>query len=278
MSADKAVQPSVPSHVFADKVVVVTGASSGIGKALCLALAPHRPKLVLAARDEARLTGVAEACRGLGATTLVVPTDVASQDACQRLVTRTLGQFGTLDALVNNAGIGMIAGFEEVQDLSLYEDLMRVNYLGCVYPTYYALPALKKSRGRLVAVASLAGLTGVPTRTAYAASKHAVIGFFESLRIELTGTGVSVTIVAPDFVVSEIHERAAGPDGKPLGSSPLKGKIMTAEACAAMIVKAMERRERLVITSFRGRFGRWIKLIAPGVIDSIARRAGTQGR
>jgi len=268
-----------PPPAFAGKVVVVTGASSGIGRALCLALAPQRPRLVLAARDEARLAEVAGACRAQGASTLVVPTDVAQQNQCQRLVTRTLAQFGAIDALVNNAGIGMIAGFEEVQDLSLYEDLMRVNYLGCVYPTYYALPELKKARGRLVAIASLAGFTGVPARTAYAASKHAVVGFFESLRIELMGSGVTVTLVAPDFVVSEIHRRAAGPDGRPLGSSPLAGrKIMTAEECAAVILRAMERRERLVLTSLRGRLGRWVRLVAPALIDRVAQRAGRGAR
>ena len=111
---------------------------------------------------------------------------------------------------------------------------MRVNYLGCVWLTHFALPELKRSRGQIVAVASLAGLTGVPTRTGYAASKHALIGFCDSLRIELGGTGVDVTVVAPDFVVSEIHRRSLGPDGQPLGESPMQeARIMTTEECAA---------------------------------------------
>ena len=115
----------------------------------------------------------------------------------------------------------MWARLDEMQDLSLYEELMRTNYFGAIYPTFYALPHLKKSRGRIVVVSSLAGLTGVPERTGYAATKHALFGFFESLRIELQGTGVTVTMVAPDFVRSEIHRRAIGADGKPLGASPL---------------------------------------------------------
>ena len=164
-------------------------------------------------------------------------TDVASAEGCRALVARTVERFGALDVLVNNAGIGMIARFDEVEDLSVYERLMRVNYLGCVYLTHAALPHLKRSRGQIVTVASVAGLTGVPTRTGYAASKHAVFGFFDSLRIELLDSGVSVTMVAPDFVVSEIHRRATGPDGKPLGKSPLQeSKIMTAEECAALMV------------------------------------------
>src|SRR5262249_56199373 len=106
--------------------------------------------------------------------------------------------------VVNNAGIGMIGRFDEVTDLSIYERLLHVNVLGCVYPTYYALPHLKKSRGQIVVMSSLAGLTGVPTRTAYAASKHAVFGFFDSLRIELDGTGVSLPIAAPYFLLSAL--------------------------------------------------------------------------
>jgi short-subunit dehydrogenase len=264
---------------YTGKSIVVTGASSGIGRALCLALAPQRPRLVLAARDAARLEEVAAACRAAGAETLVVPTDVTSEDECRRLVERTVERFGGLDVLVNNAGIGMLARFDEVTDLSLYDRLMKVNYLGCIYPTFHALPHLKKSRGQIVVMASLAGLTGVPTRTGYAASKHAVFGFFDSLRIELFGTGVSVTMVAPYFVVSEIHRRATGPDGKPLGTSMMKeDEIMTAEECAALTVRGMERRQRLVITNWRGRFGRLIRIFAPGLVDRIALKAVREGR
>ena len=264
---------------YGGKVVVITGASSGIGRALALALAPQRPRLVLAARDAARLEEVAGECRGKGAEALVVPTDVSAEPACRALVERTVGTLGGLDVLVNNAGIGMLARFDETGDLSVYETLMRVNYLSCVYLTHHALPHLKRSRGQIVVVASVAGLTGVPTRTGYAASKHAVFGLFDSLRIELEGTGVSVTMVAPDFVRTEIHRRAFGPGGTPTGKSPLQeSRIMTAEACAALILPAMERRRRLLITSWRGRLGRYVRLVAPGLIDGIARRAVAEGK
>jgi short-subunit dehydrogenase len=267
----------VPTYI--GKSVIITGASTGIGRALCLALAPQRPRLVLAARDAARLEETAAGCRALGAEALVVPTDVTSEAACAALVSRTVEAFGGVDVLVNNAGAGMLARFDELQDLSVYESLMKVNYLGCVYPTWHALPHLKKSRGQIVAVASLAGLTGVPTRTGYAASKHAVFGFFDSLRVELLGSGVDVTIVAPDFVVSEIHKRAIGPDGRPLGTSPMQeSKIMTAEECARLMVAAMERRQRLLITSFRGRAGRFVRLLLPGFIDRIALKAVREGK
>ena len=246
---------AVSGAAYAGKVVVVTGASTGIGRALCHELAPQRPRLVLAARDEKRLHQVAEECRALGAEALVAPTDVTVPDQCRTLVERALARFESLDALVNNAGTSMWARFDEVQDLSVFEALMRVNYLGSVYPTYYALPELKRRRGQIVAVASLAGLTGVPTRTGYAASKHALVGF-DSLRVELRGTGVAITVVAPDFVVSEIHRRSLGPDGQPLGDSPMQeAKIMTTEACARMIVRAMAERRRLVVGSLRGKVG-----------------------
>jgi short-subunit dehydrogenase len=270
---------SLPMSHYTGKVVVVTGASQGIGRALCLALAEQRPRLVLAARDEAKLQEVAEECRKKGADVLVVPTDVSSPVACEALVKKTLERFVVLDVLVNNAGIGMIARFDEVQDLGVFEQLMKVNYLGCVYPTYFALPALKQARGQIVAVASLAGLTGVPTRTGYAASKHAVFGFFDSLRIELRANAVDVTVVAPDFVVSEIHRRATGADGRPLGASPMQeSRIMTAEECAALIVSAMTRRKRLAVLSLRGRVGRYVQVVAPGLIDWIAERAVKAGK
>jgi short-subunit dehydrogenase len=264
---------------YAGKSIVLTGASSGIGRALALALARQRAHLVLAARDADSLADVAGECRSLGAQAMVVPTDVADPAAAAFLVETAAVSFGGIDVLVNNAGISMIARFDEVTDLSLFETLMRVNYLGCVYLTHHALPHLKARRGQIVAMASLAGLTGVPTRTGYAASKHAVIGFYDSLRIELAGTGVDVTVIAPDFVVSEIHRRSAGPDGRAVGTSPMQeARLMTAEECAALTVKAMEKRQRIAILSARGRWGRFARLFAPGLIDRIAARAVREGR
>ena len=259
---------------FAGKVVLITGASEGIGRALALTLAAERPRLALNARDAARLEQAAGECRARGAEVLAVPADVSRREECTELVARTVARFGGLDVLVNNAGITMWSRFDAVRDLGMFERLLAVNYLGAVYLTAAALPHLERSRGLIVAVASVAGLTGVPERTGYAASKHALVGFFESLRIELRGSGVDVTIVAPDFVLSEIHRRAAGPDGRPLGRSPMQEPhLMTAQQCARLIVAAMRRRRRLLITSARGRVLRWARLIVPRVVDAIAARA-----
>ncbi len=264
---------------YQGKTIVVTGASQGIGRALCLELAGQRPNLVLAARDRSALEATAAECETRGARSLVVPTDVTDEAACRNLVERTTERFPALDVVVNNAGIGMIARLDEVTDLRPYEQLMRVNYLGSVYPTYHALPHLKRARGQIVAVSSLAGLTGVPLRTAYAATKHAQIGFFDSLRVELRGSGVAVTVVCPYFVRSEIRRRSAGADGQVLAASPVReDEIMSAEECARRIAQAMARRQRLLVMTAKGRLGRFLKLVAPELVDRLAERAVHKGK
>ena len=258
---------------WAHHVIVITGASSGIGKALAYRLAPQSPKLVLVARDQVRLGEVADSCERLGATTLVIPTDVADPQACAEMIQSTMEKFSRIDVLVNNAGMSMWSTVEDVRDVSRFRQIMDVNFLGSVYCTKFALPFLKQARGRIVAVSSVTSFSGVPTHAAYCASKHAINGFFESLRIELAGTGVSVTIVAPDLVQTELFERSLGADGQSLGLHLQDfGSFLSSEACADIIVKAMAQRKRLVITSLRGKLGRWVKLCFPQVIDWIARR------
>lgn len=266
---------------FRDQVVIITGASAGIGRELALQLAAQRAQLALAARDRARLEEVARACAERGARAIVVPTDVGDEAQCRALVEQTIAAFGRLDVLINNAGLSMWARFEELTDLAPFEEMMRVNYLGSVYCTHAALPHLRRSRGRLVAVSSLTGRTGVPTRSGYAATKHAMVGFFDSLRIELAGSGVSVTLVYPGFVATEIRERAYGADGRPLGrgNSPVhEADVMTAEVCARQILRAAAGRRRELVMTLRGRVGAWLKLIAPALVDWIALRAIQQGR
>jgi short-subunit dehydrogenase len=187
--------------------------------------------------------------------------------------------FGRIDVLVNNAGMTMWARFEEIADLAVLARIMQVNYMGAVYCTRHALPYLRQSAGLVVGISSLAGRTGVPTRTGYAASKHAMAGFFDSLRIELQGSGVDVTMVYPGFVATGIRENATGPDGRPIAVSPVReGEVMSAAACAARIVRAIERREREVVMTARGKMGLWLKLLAPSLVDRIARRAIERGR
>lgn len=264
---------------FKESVVVVTGASMGIGEALARDLAGRGAWLSLAARDVAKLETVAEECRRRGGRALVAPTDVADEAQCRALIEQTIAEYGRIDVLINNAGLSMWMKLEDVESLSSLEYIIRVNFFGSMYCTYYALPYLKQSKGRIVAISSVAGRTGVPTRTAYAASKHAMVGFFESLRIEVEDDGVSVTIAYPDFVASGMHTRSLGPDGKPLGRNPLQvDKIMSSETCARLIIEGTARRKREIIMSTRARYGRWLKLIAPTIPDRLAKKAIAEGR
>jgi len=262
-----------------DNVVIITGASKGIGAELARQLAAKGAKLVLAARSGAELEAVADECRESGAPVVTVKADVGEERDCQAIVAGALLAFGRVDTLVNNAGMSMWARFEEIRDVSVLERIMRVNYMGAVYCTSHALPSLRESRGRIVGISSLAGRTGVPTRTGYAASKHAMTGFFDSLRIELAGSGITVTMIYPGFVSTGIRENATGPDGEPILVSPVReGEVMSVADCARRIVRAIERREREVVMTARGRMGLWLKLVAPGLVDRIARRAIEQGR
>jgi NAD(P)-dependent dehydrogenase (short-subunit alcohol dehydrogenase family) len=241
---------------FHENVIIVTGASAGIGRELALQLADQGAWLALAARRTDELEKVATECRGRGGRALVVPTDVADEALCQTLIDRTVAEFGRIDTLINNAGIPMVARFDELHDLRRFERIMAVNYFGSLYCTYYALPHLKKTRGRIVAVSSLSGKSGVPRVSGYAASKHAMAGFFDSLRIELAGSGVTVTSIYPSFVAT--------------GTRQIKPGIMSVETCARLIVTAAERRQREVVMTFQGKLGQWVKLIAPGLVDRLA--------
>jgi len=264
---------------FKENVVVLTGASTGIGEALAHKLAEQGAWLVLAARNAQKLEAVATECRKRGGRAVVVATDVTHETECRELIERAVAEYGRIDTLINNAGLSMWMKLEDVEDLSSLEYLMRVNYFGSMYCTYYALPYLKQSKGRIVAVASVAARTGIPTRTGYAASKHAMVGFFESLRIEVEDDGISVTIAFPDFVASGMHTRSLGADGKPLGHNPLQvDKIMTSEECARRIVEGAAARKRQIVMSNRSRYGQWLKLIAPGRVDRIAKKAIEKGR
>lgn len=256
------------------RVVVITGASDGIGAEIARQLAAKEGKavaLVLAARNAQALDAVAGECAALGAQTLVVPTDVSVQAQCIALIAAAVARFGRIDALINNAGRSAHAMFDEVTDLAWYEDLMRINLWGSVWCTHAALAHLKAARGQIVAVSSLAGLIGVPGRTAYGATKFAMAGFFEALRAELRGAGVSVTTAYPGVVDTRIRYRGFNAAGQELGSSTLKeeGAMPVAE-CARLIIDGMNARKREVVMTAKGKIGRFMKLIAPGMIENMA--------
>lgn len=259
------------------QVVVLTGASDGIGAELARQWAARehdRLALVLAARSVDKLEAVAQACAAHGAQVLVQRCDVGVQADCRTLIDAAVARFGRLDTLVNNAGMSAHAMFEDVDDLAWYETLMRINHWGAVWCTHAALPHLKRTQGRLVAVASLAGLVGVPGRTAYSGTKFAMVGFFEALRTELAGAGVSVTIAYPGVVATEIRRRGFDAQGRPAGRSGLdEANAMPVDVCARLILDGTLARRRDIVMTAQGRLGRWIKLIAPRLVDRLALKA-----
>ena len=267
-------------HAFRDNVVVITGGSHGIGEEMALAMARQGARLSLGARRADELERVAAACRAAGSPDVItVVTDVAEQADCARLIETTAAHFRRIDTLVNNAGLGMWAKVEAVKDFAIFGRLMQVNYLGTVFCTAAALPHLKKTRGRIVGIASIAGRTGVPTRSGYVASKHAMIGFLDSLRIELRGSGVTVTVINPGFVGTGLQARNLGPDGMPLGTNPVNvDAVMTAVECARLSVQAAGARKRELTMTFRGKIGQWLKLLLPDVVDGIAAKAIARGK
>jgi short-subunit dehydrogenase len=267
------------ADAFRENVVVITGASEGIGREMALQLAGQGAWLALAARDAAKLESAAAECRARGGRAIAVRTDVADAAQCRALIDRTVAEFGRIDTLVNNAGVSMWARFDEVTDLEPFHTMMQVNYFGSLYCTHAALPHLKRTRGRIVGISSLTGRAVVPTRSGYAATKHAMAGFFDSLRIELADFEVTVTMIYPGFVSTAIRAHAFGPDGRMLNASPVhESEVMTPEECARLSIQAMASRRRELIMTLRGKVGAWIKLVAPGVVDRIARRAIEQGR
>jgi short-subunit dehydrogenase len=256
---------------FHDKVVVITGASDGIGAQLARSLAAQGAKLVVAARRAEALEQVAADCRTAGAQALVVRTDVGVEADCKNLMQQAFARFATIDVLVNNAGVSGHAMFEEVTDFTWYEDMMRINFFGSLWCTRYALPHLKASRGLIVGVSSLAGKIGVPGRTAYSPSKFAMAGFFEALRIELRDTGVDVTMIYPGVVATQIRHHGYGPDGKAAGKSGLEEQgAMSVEECTDQMLRAMAARKRELVMTARARIGLWLRLIAPRKVDAMA--------
>lgn len=259
------------------RVIVITGASDGIGAELARQWAHRdgaRAALVLAARRIDALEAVAADCRKHGATVQVQPCDVSRQTDCIALVAAALAAHGRIDVLVANAGMSAHARLADVADLGWYEDLMRVNLWGAVWCAHAALPHLVASRGQIVAVSSLAGLVGVPERSAYCATKFAMTGFFEALRVELKPAGVGVTIAYPGVVATSIRYRGYAANGQAAGKSGLDERgAMPVENCARLILDGAARRQRDIVMSAKGKVGRWLKLIAPGLVDSLAIRA-----
>lgn len=254
-------------NIFRDKVVIITGASSGIGEATAREFAKKGSKVVLAARSEQKLSGITQELISQNLKAFYVKTDVSVEEDCRNLIKKTVEKYGTIDILINNAGISMRASFTEV-DLKVLHRLMDVNFWGTVYCTKYAIPYLIANKGSLVGVSSVAGFHGLPGRTGYSASKFAMHGFLETVRIENLKKGLHVMIIAPGFTTTEIRKHALNASGTEQGGSPLnEGSLMSPEYVAKWILKGIWKKKRNKLLTWYGRLTALFQRIIPEVVD-----------
>lgn len=248
------------------KVVIITGASSGIGRALAYEYAHKGSQVVIAARNIDVLKNME---KEFGSDNcLAVACDVTDEQSCKAMVEQAVNRFGHIDVLINNAGISMRANFLECS-IETLKRVMDVNFWGTVYCSKYALPYLLQVKGSIVGVVSIACFLGLPGRTAYSASKFAIRGFLDTLRVEYRKQGLHVLVAAPGFVASSVRENALLADGSTQGKSPRnEGKMMTAESCASHIYKAVKRRKRLLVLSFvNGKLAVFVSKWWPWFVD-----------
>ncbi len=250
-----------------DKVVIITGASSGIGKALALEYATRGAHVVMAARNEERLHQAAEEVSASGVKVFAVVTDVSVEADCKNLINKSIEEFSGIDVLINNAGISMRALFADT-DLDVIRQLMGINFWGTVFCTKYALPHLLETKGSVVGISSIAGYKGLPGRTGYSASKFAMHGFLETLRIENMKKGLHVLIACPGFTASNIRNTALNEKGMVQGESPRdEGKMMSAEEVARHIANAIAKRKDRLTLTFQGRLTVILNKFFPKFMD-----------
>jgi len=252
-----------------NKVAIVTGASSGIGLATVKNLADKGVKVILAARNFEKIQAVSNQLNSNGKNTFAIQTDVSEETSCKNLIEKTIEKYGQLDILINNAGISMRAIFEDL-DISVIEQLMNTNFWGTVYCTKYALSHLLKSRGSVVGVTSIAGFVGLPARTGYSASKYAMKGFLDTLRIENLHKGLHVMLIAPGFTASNIRNTALTADGTQQKETPRdETKMMTAEKVAEYLAKGLIKRKREIILTTQGKLTVTLNKFFPRMMDKI---------
>ncbi|MCO6499725.1 MAG: SDR family oxidoreductase [Vicingus serpentipes] len=249
------------------KVVIITGASSGIGKACALEFSKKGATVVLAARNKEKLELVVEELKEVGKNNLAIQCDVSKEEDCKRLIEETVEKYQKIDVLINNAGISMRAIFNETA-LSVIKKVMDINFWGTVFCTKYALPYLLKSKGSIVGVSSIAGYLGLPARTGYSASKYAMQGFLDALRTENLRTGLHVMVACPSFTASNIRNTALINDGSEQGETPRdEEKMMTAEEVAKEIVNGVIKRKRTLVLTTEGKLAVFLGKLFPRFIE-----------
>merc|ERR1712137_414168 len=267
-------QPSIKSK-FQGKRVVITGASAGIGAALAKHFASIGAEVCLVARREESLKLVQEQCKAINPSFVshVIVADVSEKEECKRIIQSSIEAMGGIDVLLLNAGIGCLVRLDKLpeEELSQVERVMNINYFANAYLSYFALDALKASKGMIIVNSSLAGIGWSPDRTIYSASKHALRGFFNSLRCEV-GDLVQVTIVYPGFVLSEIHDRCYGNE-----SVSRNSKFMSAERCAELILQGAAQGARDYPMTWLGSIGYKLNPFLGPLNDRIAIAKAKEG-
>ena len=257
---------------FAGATVVISGAASGLGRALALRFGSAGSRIVALDRDAAALEVLRREMDTAGCEMLALPCDVTDEQACLAAIATATARFGRIDAVVNNAGISHRSPFEATATAVLRR-VMEVNLFGAIHLTRPALPALRQSRGLVVAISSVAGYTPLIARTGYAASKHAVHGFFESLRTEVAADGIDVMLVCPSFIATGIDRNALGPDGRAATHAQVViGQQLQPDAVADCIFRGCERSQRLLLIGRTARAAWWVSRLAPSLYERIMAR------
>ena len=252
-----------------DKVVIITGGSSGIGKALAEVFSQRGSKVLITGRNKEDLLNAQQNLKAKGLEVAVFQADVSTENDNRMMVEEALRLFGRIDILINNAGISMRALFEDFS-LDAFRKVMDINFYGTVYATRYALPHIIQNKGSVVGISSINGKRSTPARSAYSASKFAMEGFLETLRTEVMKRGVHVLVVSPGFTASNIRKRSLTKDGTPQGDSPRKeNEMMTAEAVANHVYRAVVTRKRDVTLTIKGKLAVWINKWWPSLADKL---------
>jgi NAD(P)-dependent dehydrogenase (short-subunit alcohol dehydrogenase family) len=257
---------------FKDKVVVVSGAASGIGAAICQRFAAAGAKIGLLDMDETGVKAAADKLKGAGADAVGLKCDVVNEAECTSAIGAVIGLFGGVDLLVNNAGITQRSAFVDTK-ISVYRQVMDVNFFGSLNCTRAAIDSLIERQGSIIVIESLAGLTPLLGRTGYCASKHALHGFFTSLRSELKDSGVHIMLVCPGFVNTNLQTRALGGDGRVTAHpQSVVGKPTSAEKVAEAIYQGASHRRHLLVLTPVGKLAYWISRLAPVLYERLMAR------
>ena len=262
----------MPKLNFEDKVVVVTGAASGIGAAVCDRFAREGASIMLLDRDEAGVKAAADQLRASGVDAEGFICDVVREEECTAVIEQVIERCGGIDVLVNNAGITQRSAFVDTKT-SVYRKVMEVNFFGSLYCTKAAIESLIKRKGVIIVIESLAGVSPLLGRTGYCASKHALHGFFTSLRSEIRDSGVHIMLVCPGFVETNLQTRALGGDGQVTARpQSVVGKPTTAAKVAEDIFIGAQLRKPLLVLTPVGKLAYWVSRLSPILYERIMAR------